>query len=366
MMSININKVAVFSIGVLLPVSILAQCTEEAKNCQDGSSVMRNETINCEFNPCPGEGGINLAVEEEEEDMMMCTADVLECSDGSYVSRDPMDGCNFEPCPLDEEEATTKPASIDVQTPVDDDGSRTEETSCKFCQGDDDQLTDPTKMVYGKSCQEWYEMAISNEDAVGLSEDMHFGKCGEFQFLGSLCGCDNTSPENGCHMCPEDGELGNPERLLPDFDFFGMQTSITCEESRAMVQYTYPAGDDGFCPVQQSVMADYCGCSVANAKKCDICGDDVLSGGEAPPFTLIVGNSTSNITGYSCLDAEYVANVYGKEDVCNNIRDQVFQDCCESAMDGSIPKDLDSAAVPLFDHSFIVGSIIVGAICSLF
>jgi len=61
-------------------------CTEDAKLCLDGTTVVR-VAPDCEFEQCP-----------EPEEQVFCTADVKECPDGSYVSRVPPE-CNFEPCP---------------------------------------------------------------------------------------------------------------------------------------------------------------------------------------------------------------------------------------------------------------------------
>merc|ERR1712048_66810 len=60
-------------------------CTEDVKECDDGSFVSRNPLNNCEFNEC-------------RSSPMMCTKDVQECDDGSFVSRDPWNNCNFEAC----------------------------------------------------------------------------------------------------------------------------------------------------------------------------------------------------------------------------------------------------------------------------
>ncbi len=59
-------------------------CTEEAKQCADGSSVARSGP-NCEFAPCPGEA-------------VACTQDAKKCPDGSFVSRTGPN-CEFADCP---------------------------------------------------------------------------------------------------------------------------------------------------------------------------------------------------------------------------------------------------------------------------
>jgi hypothetical protein len=58
-------------------------CTEEAKQCPDGSYVGRSGP-SCEFAPCP--------------EPVACTAEAKQCPDGSYVGRlGP--SCEFAPCP---------------------------------------------------------------------------------------------------------------------------------------------------------------------------------------------------------------------------------------------------------------------------
>jgi len=69
-------------------------CTEDVKECPDGTYVSRRG-FRCEFEACPkgkddsSVGGVDVA----------CSLDVMECSDGSFVSRDPNNECDFEDCP---------------------------------------------------------------------------------------------------------------------------------------------------------------------------------------------------------------------------------------------------------------------------
>ncbi len=60
-------------------------CTAEAKQCPDGTSVGRTGP-NCEFAPCPGGTG------------NACPADAKQCPDGTYVGRSGPN-CDFAPCP---------------------------------------------------------------------------------------------------------------------------------------------------------------------------------------------------------------------------------------------------------------------------
>ena len=102
--------------------SLQDACTQDVKECEDGSFVDRNPANDCEFNPCPEDlpGACQLEVKECEDgsfvnrdpakdcefapcpEEIACAADVRECSDGSFVSRDPANGCAFRPCPEEE------------------------------------------------------------------------------------------------------------------------------------------------------------------------------------------------------------------------------------------------------------------------
>ena len=61
-------------------------CTDDVKECADGSFVSRDADIGCDFLPCP-------------EEQIACAMDVQECDDGSFVSRDPTKNCAFKACP---------------------------------------------------------------------------------------------------------------------------------------------------------------------------------------------------------------------------------------------------------------------------
>jgi hypothetical protein len=74
-------------------------CTLEAKLCPDGSSVGRVPP-SCEFAPCPGEEAPATTTKDECE--IVCTMDVKECPDGSFVGRVAPD-CAFAPCPNDDD-----------------------------------------------------------------------------------------------------------------------------------------------------------------------------------------------------------------------------------------------------------------------
>jgi len=202
---------------------------------------------------------------------------------------------------------------------------------CNFCQ-DESAVKDPNKVVYEKTCKDWLAMAINNTDP---------RLCGEYKYIGSKCGCNNSPPDSGCNFCP-DGQLTKPKRTLPEFYFTlaNMNITVTCEESQQMVQYTFDK-DDSVCGVQQSVSASYCGCSNAADMICPICeqGKDGISGEEAPPFTFTTATgSNTTIDDYSCLDAEFVSNMPDLVDTdgCNQIRDQISDVCCvkESVIEG--------------------------------
>ena len=65
------------------PCPTAMACTTEAKQCPDGSAVGRSGP-NCEFAPCPT--------------LQACPQDAKQCPDGSYVGRSGPN-CAFAPCP---------------------------------------------------------------------------------------------------------------------------------------------------------------------------------------------------------------------------------------------------------------------------
>jgi hypothetical protein len=91
-------------------------CTEEAKQCPDGTTVVR-VAPSCEFQPCPGDGqacpalaricndgstatpGPNCTHICPEDGNVACTQEAMLCPDGkTYVSRTGPN-CAFAPCP---------------------------------------------------------------------------------------------------------------------------------------------------------------------------------------------------------------------------------------------------------------------------
>jgi uncharacterized protein (UPF0179 family) len=77
-------------------------CTQEAKQCPDGSYVTRTGP-NCEFAPCPGEKKHKSTTDyqgggQTEGTPKMCTQEAKQCPDGSYVTRTGPN-CEFAPCP---------------------------------------------------------------------------------------------------------------------------------------------------------------------------------------------------------------------------------------------------------------------------
>eukprot|EP01138_Halocafeteria_seosinensis_P006053 gb/GECG01006187.1/.p1 GENE.gb/GECG01006187.1/~~gb/GECG01006187.1/.p1 ORF type:complete len:157 (+),score=24.66 gb/GECG01006187.1/:1-471(+) len=96
-------------------------CTEDARQCGDGSAVRRDPENNCEFRRCPEDKSADNKRQLREdkfdharnrleqlrqrmrsrlstEEDVMCTADVKKCPDGTDVSRTPPN-CEFKLCP---------------------------------------------------------------------------------------------------------------------------------------------------------------------------------------------------------------------------------------------------------------------------
>jgi hypothetical protein len=86
-------------------------CTEEAKVCDDGSSVARDPNNNCEFRECPT-GKMYVSADKEQ-----CLAITFQCDDGMQQFFDDV-GCGCEPgtegklqafdCPVERQKACTR------------------------------------------------------------------------------------------------------------------------------------------------------------------------------------------------------------------------------------------------------------------
>lgn len=143
-------------------------CTLDAKLCPDGSAVGR-VAPSCEFAPCPGDDDAGVTANDAcgvvcttdvkecpdgtfvgrvapdcafapcDDPGVACTDDVKECPDGSFVAREAPD-CQFAPCPGEEDVACTLEAKLCP------DGSSVGRVppSCEFesCPGDYDPCAD--------------------------------------------------------------------------------------------------------------------------------------------------------------------------------------------------------------------------------
>jgi len=102
------SRILLFSFSLVFLFSLSANalvarvaCTQDAKQCPDGSYVSRTGP-NCEFAPCPGEDGASKENRPEAR-RWACTKDAKMCPDGSSVGRIPP-SCAFAPCPGEEGE----------------------------------------------------------------------------------------------------------------------------------------------------------------------------------------------------------------------------------------------------------------------
>ena len=192
------------------------------------------------------------------------------------------------------------------------------------------ELEDPNRLVYGRTCDRWQKIALGTTDTP-------LTPCGEYEYVGWLCGCDNRPPEWGCKLCPSGSTtIKYPDRPAPEVTLSGIPGVATnCEEMRLLVQYTFPQ-DGLICPVQQSVIASYCGCPDANPMVCPLCKErmTIEVGGVAPPFEVETKAGYSlPFMDFSCLDSEYIANAeyLVDETGCDMVRAQVSGKCCVSA-----------------------------------
>ena len=201
---------------------------------------------------------------------------------------------------------------------------------CWFCQDGNMELEDPNRLVYGRTCDRWQKIALGTTDTP-------LTPCGEYEYVGWLCGCDNRPPEWGCKLCPSGSTtIKYPDRPAPEVTLSGIPGVATnCEEMRLLVQYAFPQ-DGLICPVQQSVIASYCGCPDANPMVCPLCKErmTIEVGGVAPPFEVETKAGYSlPFMDFSCLDSEYIANAeyLVDETGCDMVRAQVSGKCCVSA-----------------------------------
>lgn len=124
----SFSLVFLFSLSAHALVARVA-CTQDAKQCPDGSYVSRTGP-NCQFAPCPGEEGANKENRPDRR-RWACTKDAKMCPDGSSVGRIPP-SCEFAPCPgeggageevppynPDDPNAGTRPQPMPVPPPGD-------------------------------------------------------------------------------------------------------------------------------------------------------------------------------------------------------------------------------------------------------
>ena len=220
-----------------------------------------------------------------------------------------------------------------------------QEEQCRFCQDGNTELEDPNRLVFGRTCDRWQKVALGTTDG-------RLTPCGEFEYVGYLCGCDNFPPEDGCKLCPSGSTtLKYPDRPAPEVTLSGIPGVATnCEEMRLLVQYSYEQ-NGLICPVQQSVIASYCGCEDAYPMVCPLCRERmaIQIGADAPPFEVETKAGYSlPFTDFTCLDSEYLANAdYLVDQVgCDMVRAQVADKCCVSAdkVEGSSGASSSSAS----------------------
>ena len=81
-----------------------SRCPLDVNECGN----IRDPSRDCEFIPCDDE--------EEDGGGLACSDDVKECSDGTFVPRNPDNNCAFEPCPdntvATEETVLTRPPTV--------------------------------------------------------------------------------------------------------------------------------------------------------------------------------------------------------------------------------------------------------------
>ncbi|KAL9186071.1 hypothetical protein ACHAXT_005309 [Thalassiosira profunda] len=98
----------------------LSTCSDDMRECSDGSFVGRNPRDRCRFFKCPVvesesnslAAGISASfAQNKPSPNKQCKEDARECSDGSFVERNPANQCRFYKCPV-AEGGSKKPNSL--------------------------------------------------------------------------------------------------------------------------------------------------------------------------------------------------------------------------------------------------------------
>ena len=212
--------------------------------------------------------------------------------------------------------------------------------NCQLCQEGETVASEMRNIVVdGQRCQELEQEAKFNP----FYED-----CSYYYYRGSLCGCNNVPPSDGCSLCVAHGSepsLSDKQAFSEDNDFG------TCAHMSDYTKYVVPDGTPE-CVARQAVYGEYCGCEKDDdeekeapqpSKACPICEEEgmAVSNDIAPTYSYLSSNGQTTIhhSGKTCLEAEVEANELvlsstssldgDGEQICTSMRDQLAEACCK-------------------------------------
>ena len=163
------------------------------------------------------------------------------------------------------------------------------ETTCQSLCKDGSPVPNPDRVFQDQSCAEYEIMALF---------ETQLENCGYYHMLGSLCGCDNSPPPDGCGpLCGEDQALSDPE-----LEVWGQ----TCREWEAESIFDVYSGE--FCDDTYREVKYLCGCDNVELPMGG-CGPICNDGAAPPDPDLIVYNETC-----AYWNLESIFDVYGVQE----------------------------------------------------
>ena len=232
----------------------------------------------------------------------------------------------------------------------------------------------------GQTCQQ-----IDNLVGLLYTNDSNSTECQFIQSLGTLCGCP-AAPQT-CHLCPEGNDVvGYPNHQLPFWAQWFGGLPPTCETLQAFLASTPNSVNDPLCPVAQTYVANYCGCSVQQPPPQDNKNDSEGGGNQqeeaaaaattlAPPCSICSNpgdvvefrNETINVEGFpfeTCGDLQDAAELLLDEGTtqCSSLKAfgpscgcpttlHTTQSPCTICRDGN-PTPLPHNPMPQFQRAF--------------